>query len=134
MDLKPVMDFVTAVYDRIFTGIDGKLSVIQEQIMKVSETVLADLGVVKANLTETRADLAKVLELNTKQTENITALETQVADLKAELAGKVEDLTALDTIAAQVAEIKATSREIADVVPPQHPIAGETTPTETPAV
>lgn len=85
--------------------------------MSKADEVLSDLGVVKANLAETQGDLAEVLALNTKQSGQIADLGASVDALKVELAGKVEDLSKLDAIAAQVAEIKATSREIADVVP-----------------
>lgn len=112
--------FLTLIFERLFTEQAAQLATIQkqlEQLMTVSEKIQADLEAVKANLVETQGDLAEVLALAKTQSEQIDALDASVVALKEELAAKVEDLASLDAIAAQVAEIKATSRAIADVVP-----------------
>lgn len=116
--------FLTLVFQRLFTEQDAQYATIQkqlEQLMKVAEQIQADLEAVKANLVETQGDLAEVLALNKTQSEQIEALDASVVALKAELGAKIDDLQSLDAIAAQVAEIKATSRAIADVVPEPAP-------------
>jgi septal ring factor EnvC (AmiA/AmiB activator) len=129
-------NFITLIFNRLIDSTDGKLATIQtqlEKLMKASEQIIADLAVVNANLEETKGDLAEVIALNATQVENIAALEASIADLKTQVTAQVGEIAALDTIAAQVAAIKDTSRAIADVVP-EPPAVEPPAPDTPPAV
>lgn len=116
--------FITMVFSRLLDTSDTKLTSVLDAIKRLEQTmseqtekILTDLNAVKANLEEAQGDLAEVMALNQQQTAHITTLEQAIADLQAQ----VGDLAALDAIGAAVADIRATSRAIADVVPEPEP-------------
>lgn len=87
----------------------------QEQIMADVNQIKADMAATKENLVEIGVDLAKVKGLSETQAVQIGTLEAAIEALKAQ----VGDLAELDAVAAAAADLKASSRSIADVVAPE---------------